>query len=175
MKKFFNKQSGFTLVELLVVIAIIAVLGVVAIVAINPATRINAAKDNQALANVQSIGKAFEACLADKMITGSTAQASYNACCGSGGVAANGVTPGAINVAGLCASGVAVGLGFSGYGYQSGWPATVAVNRSAWVVSTNTATICVSQVRGSDTRFVKYVTGGGTVSTSATATCTSGV
>jgi|GEM_PF-1185331 len=164
MKKFFNKQSGFTLVELLVVIAIIAILGVVAIAAINPAARINAAKDNQALANVQQIGKAFEACLADKMSTGSLTQAAaVTACCTDPGTTAPY----------SCTSSATVGLGLAGYGYASGFPTGVTVNRTA--STSTTPTICVSQVRGSNTNRAKYVTSGGTVVINATTSCTAGI
>ena len=157
MKKFFNKQSGFTLVELLVVIAIIAVLGVVAIAAINPAARINSAKDQQALANVQSIGKAMEACLTDRM-TGTPARTQAQAtddCCGAA-------------VAGACTSTTAVGLGFYGYGFNSGtWPTGIAVTRGPAAGSA----ICISQLRGSDALYDKYLAGGGTVSITAAAAC----
>ncbi|MCX6783484.1 MAG: prepilin-type N-terminal cleavage/methylation domain-containing protein, partial [candidate division WWE3 bacterium] len=61
------KEGGFTLVELLVVIALIAILGVVAIAAINPAAKIQSATDARAVANVESLGKAYESCVADKM------------------------------------------------------------------------------------------------------------
>ena len=79
-----KNQKGFTLVELLVVIAIIAILGVVAIASINPVAKINSAKDNQALANVQQISKALEACLADRIATaGVTAAVATDNCCGT--------------------------------------------------------------------------------------------
>lgn len=156
MKKF--QQKGFTLVELLVVIAIIAILGVVAIAAINPAAKINAAKDAQSLANVQQLSKAFEACLADRMTAGVTQAVATDNCCGSAAV-------------GACTSSTSVGLGLYNYGFTSGWPTGVAVNRNA---AGGTA-ICISQQRGTDTNYNKYIVGGGTVNTAAAGACANGV
>jgi type IV pilus assembly protein PilA len=155
-----KNQKGFTLVELLVVIAIIAILGVVAIAAINPVAKINSAKDNQALANVQQISKALEACLADRMATaGVTAAVATDNCCGTA----------VANAA--CVSTAAAGLGLYGYGFTQGWPTGVTANRGA---AAGTA-ICAAQQRGSDTNYVKYVVGGGTVNTASATNCVNGV
>lgn len=55
--------QGFTLVELLVVIAIIGVLMGIVVLGINPAERINEAKDAKASANVRSVATGMEACI----------------------------------------------------------------------------------------------------------------
>lgn len=54
-----NKQSGFTLVELLIVIAVIAILAAVAFVAIDPATRINEAQDAERWSATNAVMDAF--------------------------------------------------------------------------------------------------------------------
>jgi type IV pilus assembly protein PilA len=50
-----NKKSGFTLIEILVVIGIIAILSAVVLVAINPARQFKLARDSQRVANVTAI------------------------------------------------------------------------------------------------------------------------
>ena len=55
-------QKGFTLIELLVVIAIMGVLAVGVILAIDPVDKINAANDAKVQGDIESIGKAAEAC-----------------------------------------------------------------------------------------------------------------
>ena len=64
LRSHLRKSKGFTLVELLVVIAIIAILVLIVIVAINPAERINDARDKAAESDVRSTASAMEACLA---------------------------------------------------------------------------------------------------------------
>lgn len=54
------KKRGFTLVELLVVIAILAVLGVVAIAAINPAKTLSKTRDNRRKADLKMIQPTLE-------------------------------------------------------------------------------------------------------------------
>jgi prepilin-type N-terminal cleavage/methylation domain-containing protein len=54
MKKH-NKQSGFTLIEILVVIGIIAILAAVVIIAINPARQFAQARNTQRTSNVNAI------------------------------------------------------------------------------------------------------------------------
>jgi len=66
-KKFKLANSyGFTLVELLVVIGIVAIISTVAVIAINPAARINSAKDAKASTNVKQIGSMLESCVSDR-------------------------------------------------------------------------------------------------------------
>ncbi len=60
LKKLFASAKGFTLIELLVVIAIIGVLLGGTIVAINPADRINAAKDANGKAAVDQLSTALQ-------------------------------------------------------------------------------------------------------------------
>jgi type IV pilus assembly protein PilA len=50
-----KKQSGFTLIEILVVIGIIAILAAVVIIAINPARQFAQARDSQRSSNVNAI------------------------------------------------------------------------------------------------------------------------
>src|SRR3954468_2289757 len=49
------KNKGFTLIEVLVVIAIIAILAAIVLVAINPAKRFQDARNSQRKANVEAI------------------------------------------------------------------------------------------------------------------------
>jgi len=155
----FKNKEGFTLVELLVVIAIIAILGVVAIAAINPAARINAAKDNQALANVRQIGGMLESCVADRMLSGDSDTLAVTNCCG--------LIPAA---AGDCVSDSTHGLGLYKYGFASGYPTAVKVMRGA----SGTKLLCVSQQNGSNSNYTKYNIGGGNANTNTTV-CNNGV
>jgi prepilin-type N-terminal cleavage/methylation domain-containing protein len=50
-----HKQSGFTLIEVLVVIGIIAILASIAVVAINPARQFSQANNSQRWSNVNAI------------------------------------------------------------------------------------------------------------------------
>ncbi len=64
----FNKKSqerGFTLIEILVVIAIIAILAAIVLVAINPARRFQDARNSQRQANVESILNAIQQNMVD--------------------------------------------------------------------------------------------------------------
>ena len=59
MKKHKSQSAGFTLVELLIVIAVISILAAVAFVAIDPATRINEAQDSERWSAVNAVLDAF--------------------------------------------------------------------------------------------------------------------
>ncbi len=54
-----KKQKGFTLIELLIVIAIIAILAAIIYVAVDPARRIQEARDAQRWSSVNSILNAY--------------------------------------------------------------------------------------------------------------------
>jgi len=60
-----KKQSGFTLVELLVVIGILAVLTAVVLVAVNPGRQLAQARDTQRRADVNTIITSISAYMAD--------------------------------------------------------------------------------------------------------------
>jgi prepilin-type N-terminal cleavage/methylation domain-containing protein len=59
MKSLRRLRKGFTLVELLIVIAVISILAAVAFVAIDPATRINQAQDSERWSAVNALMDAF--------------------------------------------------------------------------------------------------------------------
>lgn len=60
-----NKKSGFTLVELLVVIGILAILTAVVLVAVNPGRQLAQARDTQRRADVNTVITAITAYMAD--------------------------------------------------------------------------------------------------------------
>ncbi|MBU2592789.1 type II secretion system GspH family protein [Patescibacteria group bacterium] len=60
-----KKQSGFTLVELLVVIGILAVLTAVVLVAVNPGRQLAQARDTQRRADVNTVITSITAYMAD--------------------------------------------------------------------------------------------------------------
>lgn len=60
-----NKNKGFTLIEVLVVIGIIAILAAIVIVAINPAKRFRDARNSQRMANVEAIMSAVQQYMVD--------------------------------------------------------------------------------------------------------------
>lgn len=63
LRSHLKKTRGFTLVELLIVIAIIAILVLIVIIALNPLQRIHDANDSRASNSVRSVAIAIEGCL----------------------------------------------------------------------------------------------------------------
>ena len=60
-----NKQKGFTLIEILVVIGIIAVLAAIVIIAINPARQFAQARDAKRTSDVSAISNAIGQYISD--------------------------------------------------------------------------------------------------------------
>ncbi len=80
-----RKQKGFTLIEVLIVVALLAILAVVALVAINPAEAQKKARDTQRLKEAGDLQKVMEQYTADTpsaaaFTAASTANAASNAC-----------------------------------------------------------------------------------------------
>ncbi len=89
----FNNKSkvgnkGFTLIEILVVIAIIAILAAIVLVAINPAKRFEDARNSQRKANVEAILSAIQQNMVDNIgiTTCTTITATPQNIASSGGV-----------------------------------------------------------------------------------------
>ena len=76
MKNLFKQNKGFTLIELIIVVAIIALLAGATFVAINPARRIGEANDAQRWADVTSIASAWALYTADNSGTAPSSTAS---------------------------------------------------------------------------------------------------
>lgn len=89
MIKKLQKEHGFTLIEVLIVVALLAILAVVALVAINPAEAQKKARDTQRLKETGDLQKVIEQYTADNpsaagFTAASTANAASNACSTAG-------------------------------------------------------------------------------------------
>lgn len=60
-----HKQSGFTLIEILVVLGIVAILATIVLIAINPARQFAQARDTQRISNINAILNAIGQRIAD--------------------------------------------------------------------------------------------------------------
>ncbi|MEK9181406.1 MAG: type II secretion system protein [Patescibacteria group bacterium] len=68
-----NKKSGFTLIEILVVIGIIAILATIVLIAINPARQFAQTRDTQRVSSINAISNAIGQKIADcKGVFGAT-------------------------------------------------------------------------------------------------------
>ena len=88
MKNFSKQKKGFTLIELIIVVAIIALLAGATFVAINPAKRIGEANNAQRWTDVTAIASAWALYVADNSGTApasATAGTTYQIAGGAGG------------------------------------------------------------------------------------------
>lgn len=67
------RQWGFTLVELLVVVALISLLAVAVIVAVNPAQRLRDTKTAAAKRDVKVVAEAIERCITEYLVDNTSA------------------------------------------------------------------------------------------------------
>lgn len=74
-----KKKSGFTLMELLIIVALIAIIATAMIILLNPMQQINKARDAQTKSNLSTLKKAFEDYYNDKSCYPKPNEVCYNA------------------------------------------------------------------------------------------------
>lgn len=79
-----NKNKGFTLVELMIVIAILAILAAIVIFALNPAELFKRARDSQRLSDLRVLSSAISYYLADQTSPNLTNSTTANDLCVGG-------------------------------------------------------------------------------------------
>ena len=143
-------KKGFTLIEMLVVIAIIAIVSGVVIVGINPAKRIADAQDSKARQDVRSVASAIEACLswADPSPAAGNASTNFVQACGLAGGGQLTVTPAA-----GCVPTAAVACGGP---FARAVPTAVTIS--------NNGTYACANEQGATGSYWKYSTSTGSVS-----------
>ena len=67
MEDILKNRRGYTLIELLIVIAIIAILVVIVIVALDPAQRVRDSLDRAAQSNVRAVGTLISVCVTQRL------------------------------------------------------------------------------------------------------------
>ena len=81
LRSHLKRTRGFTLVELLIVIAIIAILVLLVIVAINPLERIRDANDRRAQNEARQGGSAVAACITKELAKGASPFSTTSSLC----------------------------------------------------------------------------------------------